>query len=344
MLVKKCIHIITLTIVLACFCNAQNKSNSLIMLSNSKIEVGILPEVGGRIVLLRLPGYNNILKSNSNLWIDPDKHKPEISPFTNFVPFNGHITWVGPQNEWWIHQDLNHERKESKADWPPDPYLTYGKYNIVNKTDTSVRMIGPDSPISGVRFIKDVSICSNGIVTVTSSAQNIRKENVSWDLWMLTRVDGFANVYVPINKDGILRLKHNSSNTIEATPYNILDNFFTFTPSKPAKKKSEQLQEVHLYPTDGFIACFAQRQMLLISFDMLDRKLIHPNHGLVELYSSINKNADERLLELEIHGAYNTLAPGQVISLTQKWKVVSYSLSSDKKSQINFIKRSINSN
>ena len=78
----------------------------MIILSNDQVEVGVLPEVGGRVVLLRKPGLQNILKSDERLWVDAEKHKPEISAFSDFKAFNGHIVWLGPQSEWWIHQDI----------------------------------------------------------------------------------------------------------------------------------------------------------------------------------------------------------------------------------------------
>ncbi len=124
------------------------------MLNNKNIEVGILTEAGGRIVILRKPGFKNILKSDSSLWIDPEKHINKISAFSDFIAFNGHITWVGPQSEWWTHQNLNIERNKLKADWPPDPYLIYGSNEIISRSDTSIIMVGLKSPVSGLRIFK----------------------------------------------------------------------------------------------------------------------------------------------------------------------------------------------
>lgn len=324
-------------LLICCNCSAMNCDSSLIILKNDKIEVGILPELGGRIVLLRKPGSKNILKADSTLWHNPGKHKPEISAFSDFVAFNGHITWVGPQNEWWVHQTLNQERKNTKADWPPDPYIIYGKNEIISISDTSLKMVGLASPVSGVRLYKEISINNRGIVTVTTTAENIRKENVSWDLWMLTRLDGFASVYVPIKENGILELLKSESESIEATPYKVVECYFTFNPSLPVKPKVEQVQEAHLYPSAGYIAGFSNEQMLLIRFDKLDFNLIHPKHGLVELYSYINETGTDNLLELEVHGSYKTLAPGERMSLTEMWEVYLFNGDKTSSSQIKFL-------
>jgi hypothetical protein len=335
---KRIMNIVVVSFLLTCcYCSAMNNDGGLIILSNEKIEVGIMPEIGGRIVLLRRFGFQNILKSDSSLWCNPGKHKPEISAFSDFVAFNGHITWVGPQSEWWTHQTLNEARKKAKADWPPDPYLTYGTYEIIGRSDTSIRMVGPESPISGVRFFKEISINNTGVVTITSTAENIRNENVSWDLWMLTRLDGFARVYVPVEESGILELVKTDNETTETTRYNIIDKYFTFYPSVPAKPKIEQVQEVHLYPLAGFIAGFNERQMLLIRFDKLSQNLIHPKHGLVELYNYINDKSDDTLLELEVHSAYKTLAPRETMSLTETWELMPYVGNGDSSDQIIFL-------
>jgi len=319
------------------YADYAQSSSSLITLSNKNIEVGILPEVGGRIVLLKKPGFNNILKSDKKLWKNPEKQKPKISAFSDFKAFNGHITWVGPQSEWWTHQSLNMDRNNSKADWPPDPYLIYGKNKIISKSDTSVKMVGPKSPISGVQLYKEISINSSGIVTVKSTAENIRNENISHDLWMLTRLDGFAKAYVPLGKNGILKLVYGESKTSEPTPYKIIDGYFTFNPSIPVNPKTEQVQEVHLYPGNSFIAGFSKGQMLLIRFKKLDKNLIYPQHGLVELYNDINEKDGDRLLELEVHGEYKTLVPGETISLTETWELLPYDGELNSNDQIKFI-------
>ena len=326
--------------VLFCTIYSQNDKN-LIILGNKNIEVGILTEAGGRIVILRKPGFKNILKSDSSLWIDPQKHINRISAFSDFIAFNGHITWVGPQSEWWIYQNLNMDRYNSKADWPPDPYLIYGSNEIISRSDTSIIMVGLKSPVSGLRFLKEISINSSGLVKVTTTAENIRDENVSWDLYMLTRLDGFAQAYVPVDENGILKLRFKEDDTREVTPYEIIDNYFTLAPSVPTKPKKEQEQEIHLYPSAGFIAGFDEHQMLLIHFTKLDKKQIHPEHGLVELYSNINENGDERLLELEVHSVYKTLAPGETMSLTETWEVFPYNGNSNPEEQIKFLKNMI---
>ena len=299
----------------------ETEKGSLIVLSNSKIEVGILPEVGGRIVLLRIPGYKNILKADEKFWVKPEMYKPEISAFSDFKAFNGHIVWVGPQSEWWVHQEANISRRDNKVNWPPDPYLIYGNYEIITQNENYIKMIGPASPISGVKLIKEISIGESGIVKFKVTAENIREINVSLDLWMNTRLDGFAKGYVPVDENGILELVKNESEVSEVTPYKIKEGYFYFDPSIPEYPRREQVQEIHLDPRAGFIAGFSEQQMLIIRFEKLKRQLIHPEHGLVELYNFINDKGDDTLLELEVHSTYRTLLPGETMSFTEFWEL-----------------------
>ncbi len=335
------IFLISSMCVFVNFSISQQNKNDLIILKNDRIELGILPEVGGRIVLLRLPGYDNILKADENQWLSSDKLKPKITPFTGFEAFDGHITWVSPQKEWWIHQSLNESRRKAKADWPPDPYLIYGKNKVISQTDTSLVLKGIDSPISNLRIDKTISISKDGKVTVTSEAENISDKNICWDLWMLTRLHGFANAFVPFSEAGFIDLVKKNTETLEATPYEIIDGFLTLNPSTPKHNKREQTQEFHIYPSSNFIVGFDKNQMLLIEFEMLKKEKVHPNHGLVELYSHVNKDGTDSLLELEVHGEYKCFAPGEKVSLTETWKLSSYKGIDDKNAQIEFLRKYI---
>lgn len=326
-----------ITLIISNYLSDFTNSDELIVLRNNHIEVGIMTEAGGRIVILRKPGFENILKTFDELMEDPEKNIPEISPYNDFIEFGGHITWVGPQNEWWSHQKLNEDRYLKKADWPPDPYLIYGKNKIISQNDTSITLVGLESPISGVQITKYISIGSEGTVTIKSTAKNISKENVSWDLWMLTRLDGFAKVYVPIDDNGLLELKKNDTKKIQATPYNTLNGYFTFKSSLPESSKIEQVQEVHLNPSANFLAGIDQKQILIIQFEMLEKELIHPDHGQVELYSYINDSGTSRLLELEVHGAYRNLAPGAKMSLQETWHVFPFNSEETSEEQFGFL-------
>jgi len=72
-------------------CGEGMGERSFITLSNTAIEVGIAPELGGRIVFLRKPGTEGMLLSDSKIWNDPSFVVPEITQTPAFYPFNGII-------------------------------------------------------------------------------------------------------------------------------------------------------------------------------------------------------------------------------------------------------------
>ena len=181
-------------------------SGQVIHLQNGGTVLGILPDVGGRIVFLSADGSPNILKSDSSLWNEPESERPVPGYNSEFKAYNGHIVWVGPQSQWWAHQEGNQARKKSKANWPPDPWLIYGKYEILAQSDTSIKMMSPYSEISGLRLIKEVRVEDDGSVFFQVEGINYNRLPVSWDLWLNTRVDGYSMAYVPVNREQDVRI------------------------------------------------------------------------------------------------------------------------------------------
>lgn len=133
---------------------AQEMNHSIIELRNQFYEIKILRDVGGRLVHFSTPGGKNLLKSNPELWTESENKRPEVNAFADWKTYNGHINWVGPQSEWWSHQDLNLKRKKDQSNWPPDPYLIYGIYQIISHSDSMLVLASPESPVSSIQFIK----------------------------------------------------------------------------------------------------------------------------------------------------------------------------------------------
>ncbi len=302
------------SIVWLCLClmsaaSGERPDANLVWLTNSKIEVGILPQVGGRIVVLRKPGGPNLLKSDSSQWQPP---WPEVSAQSEFIPYNGHIVWLGPQKKWWTRQTINLQRKKQQADWPPDPYLIYGDYEVLRQSPNTLLLTGPDSPVSGVKLRKKIAIKPDGLVEFAVSAIGTRDSTLYWDIWMNTRMNGFDRAYVPVNPDNTPDFMIRESASIEPTPYQYIDDYFTFLPSLPEEKR-EQVQEVHLNPAAPFIAGVHGEEILLIQFHRLAKGQVSPGHSQVELYNRIT--SEDQLLELEIHGRYGAVSKADTLHM-----------------------------
>ncbi len=331
--------ILCAVIMISCKEPALKVNQKLITLKNDRVEIGIVPDLGGRIVLLRQPGRNNILKSDPTQWHDPQS-RPEVSAFSDFKAFNGHIVWLSPQSEWWIKQDINRERRDSKALWPPDPYLIYGDFKITEQTDTSITLLGPESPVSGVQLTKKISFNSTGVVTFDAAAKNIRKQPLSWGLWLNTRFDGAARCYVQANANALLKLAVTTTDgKIKPMPCEFIHGYFTFRPPAAEDSLTKYVQKAFINPAETFIVGFSQGQAIQISFKYVPPAQIHSDQAPVEIYNTVS--TEESLLELEIHGPYRTLLPGESMHLTETWRLFKYDGENTVDSQINFINETL---
>ena len=120
--------------------------NKVVYIENANTKAGILTDVGGRIVLLKRNNRDNLLESDSSLWNEPISERIEPTPFSEFKAYNGHEVWLAPQSEWWKHQDQNPDKVKSTLFWPPDPYISYDNYTILEKTDSSIIIDSNSSP------------------------------------------------------------------------------------------------------------------------------------------------------------------------------------------------------
>ncbi|MDZ7725331.1 MAG: DUF4380 domain-containing protein [candidate division KSB1 bacterium] len=94
------------------------EATMLITLRTEHVEVGVLPQVGGRVVSLHKPGMDNILKAVPELWEQKPAETPKATRLHEMTPYYGHIVWVGPQSGWWLQQDVNDTLLQRKANWP----------------------------------------------------------------------------------------------------------------------------------------------------------------------------------------------------------------------------------
>jgi len=313
---------------------------SVVYIGNGHVQVGILVEVGGTIVSLRYKNGENILESDSTLWNEPMADRPLVNANPVWKAYNGHTVWLGPQSDWWAQQDVNPELKKTKSNWPPDPWLGYANYKILQHTDSSLIIESPASPVSGVSVTKNISISHTGKVSIIVSLKNTGNKPVSWDIWMNTRMNGMDKAYVPISKNDDVRMDGGSPKTAVAT--RIADGYFTFKPARPEKEVAVLYSKAFIYPSKPFIAGFTKNYMLLIQFEKHNKSAIHPNQALVELYNSVAIDPKQDLLELEYHSPYKTLQPGEIMQAWETWEVHTYSGSDDQQQHIEFLNTIIN--
>ncbi|CEJ48841.1 exported hypothetical protein [Xanthomonas citri pv. bilvae] len=74
-----------------------------LQLKTNAIELSVTPAFGGRVLSFNLRGQANVLKLGAAVEQQP---APEVSATAGDIAYFGHDVWVGPQSQWWLHQQL----------------------------------------------------------------------------------------------------------------------------------------------------------------------------------------------------------------------------------------------
>jgi hypothetical protein len=293
---------------------------ALVELTNGTIVLGVLPGLGGRAVLLKTPAGPNLLASDEARWRPPF---PPPALGTPFEPWNGRIVWVGPQTAFWAHQDLRPDRRAQKAGWPPDPFAETARFEIRERTASRLRLRGPMSPVTGLALEHEYEVTGPRTVRMKVVATNRRDTPVSWDLWPNTRVRPEGWPYVPLGPGEAPRVEGPGPEEAAVGPYpsSTRDGWITLPPGeRPKPPRSKLWAKAFLRPALGLIAFFYGRELLLVRAPLVPKERLHPEQAFVEIYRGASDEED--ILELEMHGPYETLAPGASMGFEQTFEIV----------------------
>jgi hypothetical protein len=288
----------------------------LVILQNGTLRVGVLPTIGGRVVLLQVGNGPNLLQSNPGQWTP--EARPDLAGPPSWKAFDGHIIWLSPQEGWWSQQEGWPEL--SGANWPPDPYLIYAPYEVLKRTASSITLLSPPSPVSGIRMEKSVRVSSPGEVRLSAKATNIREEVVTWGLWSNTRFSDrtpFSVACRGLEEDAIRYLKPEGMKGVRTAD----GKGFTFPqtrePRRPEENRANKVflpvkeREIHAWPAPGI--------RLRKLAGPVDPETIHPSQASVEIFLQRGASPEDGLLELEFHGPVERLQPGESLSLEERW-------------------------
>ena len=307
-----------------------------VRLENGTVLLEVTPQLGGRGLGFSLHGRNNLLKIGEAVSAQPD---PEVSATASDIGYLGHDVWLGPQSQWWTQQHANPARREARANWPPDPYLAFGKTRVVERTAERLVLEGVPSPVSGVQLRKTFALSPDrpDTVALQVQARNIRDTPVAWDLWFNTRVPSSTRVYVPVQGKQDVRVESSTDKAFAPLLPRIQDGLFSFERAPLPKGLSGRRGKVFLQPSAGWMAGFAGDQLFIIRFAHQDRSLIHPEQGQVELYLDETATAGEGLLEMEVHAPYRTLQPDEAMDAEESWTVLAYDGADTYEAQVAFL-------
>ncbi len=309
-------------------------------LDNGKVSLTVTDAIGGRLLSLALAGQPNFLR------VEPAAGDPadKIDAASDNVGYLGHEIWVGPQKQWWVHQQVNRQRAAEQANWPPDPYLSLAAYTLVKKTPLELVLDSPASPVSGLQLSKRFSLVGGNpnSVKLDVSATNRRAQDIAWDIWFNTRTHADTHVYVPVAGAGDVRMQAvDPKDGIAGLSYTIDQGMFSLDmPAPGAAGAVARRGKLFLQPAHGWMAGFHGTQALIIQFVHQPRSAIHPDQGQIELYNDYQPGDQSKgLLEMEVHAPYRKLAPGKSMLATEFWTLLPYEGAATREAELEFLRR-----
>ncbi|TVR50139.1 MAG: DUF4380 domain-containing protein [Puniceicoccaceae bacterium] len=309
--------------------------DSVLVLQNENALLAVTPSVGGTVVDYRRPDGPSLLDTRWEVLEEPERI-PQPSTNAGWVAIDGHTTWLAPQHRWWAQQDLVPDR----GNWPPDPWLIYGEYRILEQTPERLVLQSPESPVSGVRLTKTYELRLDGSVHLDATIENIREEPVSWGVWSNTRVPVSAHVFVPIRENTRFWREFSTSSPgrVRAWDYEVVDGFWIPATRELPAGLEGQVGKSYLEAEDGVIAAFIEGDLFLkTAVEPTAPGAAAPRQAAIEIYSHLRANGDA-LLELEMHGPYRTLTPGELNRFAETWRIVPYPGPEERSAQMAFLR------
>lgn len=300
---------------------AQAAEVERIRLASAGAVLEVTPALGGRVLHFGAAGRPNLIKVGEAVQAQP---VPEVSAAADDIAYFGHDVWLGPQSGWWSDQSANPARRDARASWPPDPYLSFATTRVVERREDRLVLEGIDSPVTGVRLRKSFAFdpADPATVEIAASARNIRERPLSRDLWFNTRVSAATRVYVPVASAQDVRMQSDAG--LAPPQWQVRNGMFELIGSPLPTGKPVRRGKLLLQPSAGWMAGFAREQVFIIRFAHQPRERIHPEQGQVELYLDHGDDVAAGLLEMEVHAPLRTLAPGETMQATERWTVLRY--------------------
>jgi hypothetical protein len=309
-------------ILLLLGCTAERKEEGpVITLSNGTVEIKVLADAGGTLVYASLAGHENILNSDSILWNGSSEKSPSMDPASTVKAYNGMIVWLSPQSEWWVKQDQYPELRNNHAQWPPDPYLTSAPYRIITHKDDELTLVGPKSPYTHVQLTKNFRILGNKIY-ITAFARNCSSDTISWGLWFNTRMNGWDKVMVPGDSADLIKTQYMNPQDLQLPAFKYANGYFSYQATEPMKGQRAYKSKSFISSDNPVIIGNKAKQWLIIRSDRIDPKRIHPEQGRIEIYVENSSDKASDLQELEMHFAYEKIAPGASIQASETWELI----------------------
>jgi hypothetical protein len=122
---------------------------------------------------------------------------------------------------------------------------------------------------------------------------------------------------------------------LDSIDYSIEKSYFSYLPKKLDGGRIEANSKAFISPSKPFMASYHDGHFFIIEFDMYDTSLSHPEQAMVEIYNYISADPEDAFTEMEYHGPYEEIKPGESILLSETWQLLPFQ--GDDEEKINFL-------
>lgn len=317
--------------------DAAQEKHLLIKKSRSA-EIGVLTNAGGRIVLLRAPGGENLMRSDALEWGREPPKPPEGAVKKEYREYGGNIVWTGPQSRWWQEQTILPAKRKLKGKWPwpPDPFLTFGAFTVITNGKDVLSLQGGVSPVSGVALVKEITLGQH--LRLRTTASNVRSGPIERDLWTATMLSADARVYVPVADHRSVRFM---SRTVRTNiVWDIMGDMLVAAVRQYRTNAFIESDKAFIAPREGYAAVAAGRWVWLMLFTLPAAGSVSPEHGAVEISAEAKESRAASGFTLSRHSALSAIPPAGTISWSEDWHILQYTGAATDADRIAFIERS----
>src|SRR5579862_2703370 len=163
-------------------------------LSNSLIQLSVVPSIGGRVMDLCL-GETNVFYQNPRHYGKKSDSNATVIDIGQWKNYGGSKVWPWPQG--WSSLD----------EWPgpPDPVLDSGAYELQvlpGNTPSGVSLKSPHDEYSGITLEREIKISpGTSIVSLHHTMRNTSRRPVRWSIWQVSQVNAAQglDIFVPVD-------------------------------------------------------------------------------------------------------------------------------------------------
>jgi len=201
----------------------------------------------------------------------------------------GSTLWTAPQSDW---------------GWPPFAVLDEQEYQV-EENNGSLKMTSMPDPKSGFQMMKTWKVTDRQSIEIEYRIKNISEKAKSVGAWIVTRVPCGGMAYFPDGGAGkVPESKLKASLKQDGINWISID-----------KKPATEHQKLFSTAKEGWLAYILDGILFIKQFPDTKPENYAPKQGEVEIY--VNK--EKIYTELENHGEYRLLQPGELLVYIENW-------------------------